>query len=154
MAADPANLPKADTLAVRVLYDLFLDYSKKHHAADTYANYKLFLQSFCDAYGRDLAAEVKPFHVTRWLDDHPSWDGGRRHAVIAVKRAFSWADQQGVLSPHPLRSVKADRVKRRTRIISPAEMAEILGAVRDHQFREFVRAMLETGCRPSYITSR
>lgn len=151
MAADPANLPKADALAVRVLCDLFLDYSQRHHQPGTYANYKSFLQSFCDAHGASLAADVRPLHVTRWLDGKPSWDGARRHAVIALKRAYSWADQQGLLTPNPLRTVKAERVKRRTRILSKPELDEILGAVRDREFREFLHALVETGCRPSEV---
>jgi integrase len=151
MATDPANLPKADKLAVRVLCDLFLEHSHTHHAADTYANYRHFLQSFCDAYGTLLAADIKPFHVSRWLDDHPSWKGGRRHGIIAVKRAFSWADEQGVLSPNPVKKIKAGRAKRRTRILSPEELAEILGAIRDKAFKRFMQAMLDTGCRPSEV---
>jgi len=151
MATDPANLPRPDKIAVSLLCDLFLDHSQKHHSPDCYDNYRHFLQSFCDAYGRNPAAEMKPFHVSKWLDDHPSWTGGRRHAVIAVKRAFSWSEQQGILTPNPLRSIKADRVKRRTRVLTRPELAEILGAIRDRQFREFMQAMLETGCRPSEV---
>ncbi|QEL17661.1 tyrosine-type recombinase/integrase [Limnoglobus roseus] len=151
MATDPAGLPKAGKLAVRLLCELFLEYSHAHHAAVTYDNYRHFLQSFCDRCGTLLAADVKPFHVTRWLDANPTWKGGRRHAVIAVKRAFSWADEQGVLSPTPLRSLKAGRANRRTRVLSPDELAQILAAVRDTPFKRFMRAMLETGCRPSEV---
>jgi integrase len=151
MASDPANLPKPDKLLVATVCDLFLDHSEKHHSPDTFANYRHFLQLFSNAYGRDLAAGMKTFHVTRWLNDHPRWKGGRRHAVIAVRRAFSWAEQQGILTPNPLRSLRADRVKRRTQVWTKAEQAEILGAIRDKQFKEFMTAMLETGCRPSEV---
>jgi len=65
MDTDPANLPKADTLVAAQVCDLFLDHAQKHTAPDTYANYKHFLQSFCTAFGRTLAADLKPFHVTR-----------------------------------------------------------------------------------------
>src|SRR5207253_2909913 len=84
MASDPANLPKPEKILAAQLCDLFLEHSQKQHAPDTYANYKYFLQSFIDAHGRTPAAELKPFHVTKWLDDHPKWKGARRHAVIAV----------------------------------------------------------------------
>lgn len=149
MATDPANLPSPETIATRLLCDLFLDHSHKNHSPACYENYRHFLQSFCDAYGRLPAAEVRPFHVTRWLDAHPGWNGGRWHAVIAVERAFSWADQQDILTPNLLRTVKAERVRRRTRVLTRAELAEILGAIRNRQFREFMQAMLEAGCRPS-----
>ncbi|QEL17781.1 tyrosine-type recombinase/integrase [Limnoglobus roseus] len=151
MATDPANLPKTDKLVVRMLCELFLEHSHTHHAGVTYDNYKHFLQSFTDAYGTLLAADIKPFHVSRWLDDNPSWKGGRRHAIIAVKSAYSWADLQGVLSPNPLRKVKAGRANRRTRILTPEEVAEIVGAIRDTAFKRFVQALLETGCRPSEV---
>jgi integrase len=151
MATDPANLPKPDKLQVRVLCDLFLEHSKTNHANDTYVNYKHFLQSFCDSYGTMLAADIKPFHVSRWLDAHPKWNGGRRHGIIAVRSAFSWADKEGVLSPTPLRKLKAERANRRTRILTPAEVGEITGAIRDEAFRQFMKAMLQTGCRPSEV---
>jgi integrase len=151
MAADPANLPKPQVIATALICDLFLDHSEKHHTPDTFANYKHFLQSFCRRYGTLPAAELKPFHVTKWLDDHPTWKGGRRHAVIAVRRAFSWADQQGILVPNPLRSLQAGRANRRTRVLTPVELSEILAAIKDRQFREFMQALLETGCRPSEV---
>lgn len=131
MAADPANLPAPDKVLAAVVCDLFLDHSEKHYAADTFSNYRHFLRSFCLACGRVAAAELKPIHVTRWLDAHPQWKGGRRHAVIAVKLAFSWAEQQGVIAANPVRALKADRVKRRTRVLSGGETAEILAAIRD-----------------------
>ena len=101
MAADPASLPKASDLKVCQVCDLFLDYSEKHHTEDTYRGYKDFLQDFCELYGALLANDLKPLHVTRWLDSHPGWNGSRRNAVVAVKRAFNWADAEGLLQPKP-----------------------------------------------------
>jgi len=98
----------------------------EHPSPDTYANYKHFLQSFIDDLGRTPAAEVKPIHVTRWLDAHPTWKGARRHAVIAVRRAFSWAEQQGVLASNPLRTLKAGRAKQRTRVLAGGSGRDLL----------------------------
>src|SRR5262249_31003741 len=106
MATSVAKLPQADSLQVCTVCDLFLDYSEKHHAADTYRGYKDFLQDFCELYGTLLGKDVKPLHVSRWLDAHPGWKGSRRNAVVAVKRAFNWADPEGVLPPNPVKSVK------------------------------------------------
>ncbi len=97
------------------------------------------------------AHELKPIHVTRWLDAN-TWKGGQRNAVIAPKRAFNWADQQGVLSPNPLRNVEKPPATRRTRIVTTEERAEILGAVKDRNFREFLTALYQTGCRPSEVS--
>jgi integrase len=150
MAADPANLPKPDVILTAQVVDLFLDHSERHNERATYLWYKHFLQSFASLYGRTAAAELKPIHVTRWLDAH-DWRGGRRNAVIAVKRAFNWADKQGVLSPNPLRNVEKPPAGRRTRIVTPEERAEILAAVKDRNFREFLTGLYLTGCRPSEV---
>jgi integrase len=72
---------------------------------------------------------------------------------MSVKRAFSFADQQGVLSPNPVRTVPVDPVRRRTRVLSPEERAEILAAIKDEPFRRFVETMIETGCRPGEVAS-
>ena len=131
--------------------DLFLEHSKTNHEPETYRLYRYFLQSFCDTYGKSLAAELKPFHVTRWLDAHPKWKASRRHASLAPKRAYAWADRQGILSPSPLRSLEVEPSNRRTRVLSPEEQAEILAAIKDEPLREFVQAMIDTGCRPGEV---
>lgn len=151
MASDPAHLPKADRLLTLQICDLFLSHAERHTTRDTYLGYLYFLQSFSDAYGRIPAAQLKPIHVTRWLDDRPSWDGARRNAVVAVKRAFNWAEKQGVISGNPLRSIEKPPARRRTRILTPSEWEEILAAVPDQNFREFLKALYLTGCRPSEV---
>jgi integrase len=150
MASDPANLPKqAQILTVQVC-DLFLDHSEKHNEEATYIWYKHFLQSFSNLYGRLPAHELKPIHVSRWIDAN-AWKGGRRNAVTCVKRAFNWADRQGVLSPNPLRNVEKPPAGRRTRIVTETERKEIFAAIPDRNFREFLSALQQTGCRPSEV---
>src|SRR4051794_23222638 len=51
MAADPANLPKAEDVKVCQVLDLFLGWSEKHHKPDTYKWYLYFLQNFADLFG-------------------------------------------------------------------------------------------------------
>src|SRR5437763_1048096 len=57
-------------LKVAEVCDLFLDWSSRHNDQRTYDWYKSFLQGFCDSWGGLDATELKPFHVTRWLDAH------------------------------------------------------------------------------------
>lgn len=151
MATAPEALPKAAVILACQVCDLFLDHAERHNEPATYRWYRHFLQNFCEAFGRLPAKDLKPIHVTRWLDRNPSWDGGRRNAVIIIKRAFNWADQQGVLTPNPLRNVQKPPARRRTRILTDAEQAEILEAIPDQQFRDFFFALQQTGCRPSEV---
>src|SRR4051812_16405396 len=48
MASDLRTLPEGDKLHVATVCDLFLDYSQKHHAPDTFRGYQDFLQDFCE----------------------------------------------------------------------------------------------------------
>jgi integrase len=152
MAADGGDLPAPSILSVAQVCDLFLDWSQRHNDSRTYQWYKDFQQDFCDACGGVRALDVKPFHVTRWLDRHDGWgDGTRRCAVTAVKRAFNWAEAEGVLPTNPVKKVPKPRAKSRDRILSAEERREILSAIKDQQFKDFVFAMEETGCRPSEV---
>jgi hypothetical protein len=114
-----------------------------HHTQDTYRGYKDFLQDFCELYGTLLAKDLKPLLVSRWLDVHPGWNGSRRNAVVAVKRAFNWADAEGVLQPNPVKSVKKPPQRHRDRVLTPEERREILRTIPDQHFRDFVFAMQE-----------
>lgn len=147
MAADPAD---GDLSVVRVC-DLFLDHARRHSDARTYRWYRDYLQDFCRHVPRLKVADLKPFHVTRWLDAHPGWGASRRNAVIAVKRPFNWAAKEGLIPASPVRAVKKPPGRSRARTLTREGRAELLAAIPDRQFREFVLAMQETGCRPSEV---
>src|SRR5438128_1432041 len=151
LATDPAHLPKRDDLRVAVLSDLFLDFSQKHHTRETYQGYKDFLQDFCQMFGTLLGRDLKPLHVTRWVDSHPGWNGSRRNAIVAVKRVFNWADAEGVLQPNPIKNVKKPAQRHRDRVLSLQERIDILQAIKDQSFRDLVFAMMETGARPGEV---
>jgi integrase len=153
LALGPAELPKKQELLTAHVCDLFLTWSEKHHDDRTYRWYRSFLNSFCNCEGiGDLSAtEIKPYHVTHWLDEHPKWRNSRRCAVICVKRAMYWAHGEGLLKENPLRGLKKPPAVRRERIVTPEEWAELLAAVRDQEFKDFLFALRETGCRPGEV---
>lgn len=174
MAEDPANLPAPSQLKVAEVCDLFLSaicpYAGQApetppkanaeqpplkagatHDVRTYWWYRKYLQSFCDFFGTLLALDVKPLHVSRWLDAHPKWTTSRRCAVICVKRAYNWAEAEGVINANPMKKVKKPSPVRRDRILAPEERSALLAAIRDQEFRDFVFALQETGCRPGEV---
>jgi integrase len=153
MALGPAGLPKNQEITAAHVCDLFLDWSKKHHDARTFDWYASFLNDFCGhkRLGVLTASQVKVFHVTQWLDAHPKWKGSRRNAVICVKRAFNWATAEGILKENPLRGLRKPPQNRRERILTAGEWEELFGAVVDQEFKDFLTAMRETGCRPGEV---
>jgi integrase len=148
MAADQAQLKEPATIRVATVCDLFLDFSERHHVPLTHRWYKDYLQDFCDTYGTMNALDLKPLHVHRWLDAHVSWKGGRRNAVIAIKRTFNWAEAEGVLPTNPLKHVKKPPATFRKRILTPEERQQLLAAIRDQPFRDLVLALMLSGGRP------
>jgi integrase len=139
-------------LTVDQVSDLFLEHSQRHNEPTTYEWYKQYLQDFCDRYGSLVALELKPFHVNRWLDKHAGWgDGSRRCAITAIKRAFNWAEGEGILPANPVKRVRKPSPRSRDRILTPTERQEIFASIKDQAFRDFVFALQETGCRPSEV---
>jgi integrase len=151
MSDDPAHVPEPSSLTVAKLCDLFLDHSLRHNDARTYDWYKSYLQSFCDTFGNMQALKVKPIHVSRWLDANPGWTTSRRCAIVALKRSYNWANDEGLIDENPLKRVKRPQNKRRERIPTTEERQHILAAIKDEPFREFVFAMQETGARPGEV---
>lgn len=154
LMADEGKMPLVNhQQSVAVVCDLFLDHSQKVHTAETYDWHRRFLQDFCHQYGTVAVPDLKPFHVQRWLDAHPDWRGGRRHAISVLKRALNWAEEQGYITANPIRRFKKPPTGKRSRILSVAERQSILDAISDEPFRQFVLAMQETGCRPSEVAA-
>ena len=153
MALGPGGLPKTQEITAAHVCDLFLTWSEKHHDAKTFGWYKSFLNSFCkhERVGVLPASQLKVFHVTRWLDAHPGWVGARRNAVICVKRAFNWATAEGILKENPLRGLRKPPANRRERIVTAEEWEQLFAAVVDQEFKDFLTAMRETGCRPGEV---
>ncbi len=153
MALGPAGLPKKQPITAAHVCDLFLAWSKGQHDDRTFRWYSAFLNSFCncDQAGTLPAADVRPYHVTHWLDAHPNWHAGRRNAVICVKRAFNWALAEGLLPENPLRTLRKPPPTRRERILTADEWRRLYAAVADQEFRDFLTALRETGCRPGEV---
>jgi integrase len=133
-------------LTVAQVCDLFLEWSSRHNDPKTYQWYRMFLQGFCDAQRGRKAMDLKPFHVTRWLDSQLGWgEATRRCATIAVKRAFNWADGEGHLPANPIKAVRKGPPKRRERVLTEDERSQIPRAGRGQPFREFLQALQQTG---------
>lgn len=151
MAGGGVASPAIDSMPVASLCDMFLDFSEANHTRDVYDNYKLFLNAFCRQFGKLAANSIKPFHVNKWVDGKKSWKGAKHHAIVAVKRVYSWSIQQGLITVHPLKSLIAPRCNRRERIPTPEERRLILESIKDTAFRDFLTALAGTGCRPSEV---
>lgn len=150
----PAAAPvTASNLSVARLFDRYLDWCQRHREKRTYTDYLWHLQRFCEhleSADRLPALDLRPFHVNEWLDAHPDWGQTyRRNAIASVKRAYTWAEEEGYIEHTPLRRLKKPMPKRREQVITPEEYKAIIGCYKPgNPFREFLEFCWASGCRP------
>lgn len=84
--------------------DQFLEWCQMHLAAATYEWYRSRLQDFIQTVPHTIQVnDLKPFHVTRWMDSHEQWSSGsKRNACRAIKRALKWATERGLVEHNPI----------------------------------------------------
>ncbi len=138
-------------LVVQVL-DVFLEWCQKNKAPRTYDWYRDYLQSFVRSLDQHLTIDkLKPFHVLRWLDSHPSWATSRRGAIISIQRALNWAARMGYIDTNPVRYMEKPPQGRREQIISFIEYQQMLDATSEESFRDLLTTCWEVGPRPQEI---
>jgi integrase len=151
-------LDSGDDHTVASIIEASLLHDEKHSKPRTYYERARYLQLFSEAHGRKLVKDVKPFHLTTWLDAHPEWSNAATHSYVVrcVKRPFNWAVKLEMINRNPFKSVEHVQGKRR-RPITQDEYARLIAAAckkkRLARFVEALRFMRLTGCRPGELRS-
>src|SRR5262249_49068217 len=148
---EPLTRQDQQKLTVAEIAQEFLNDSKVNNDPRTYEFYCYFVVPFVRRFGAARAAYVPPLSFQKWLNEHEGWQACRRNAVVAIRRLFNWAVKRKLIPENPILSIEKPKKRRRNRIMTPAERVFVYKTIRDEQFREFVFAMLETGCRPGEI---
>jgi integrase len=137
-----------DVQAIEIL-DGYLDWCQKHKAARTYAWYRENIQKFADSLPPGLkVADLRPYHLTRAMDGYAHWANNTKHDFIsATKRAFAWAESEGLIEKNPLAHVKKPAREARDMAVSPVEYARVIETVKEPCFRDLLELSWETGAR-------
>ena len=140
-------------LTVELLVDRYLIEIKPRLAKDTFKNKRLALQRWIDHYGSMRAEELRPFHVTAWLNSQATWNQSSKHSFAAVVKTWSaWCVQEGYLEVDRLRSVRVPGGSPRKAAAS-GDLERLIAATDDPTFRDFLVILGDTGCRPGEIRS-
>jgi site-specific recombinase XerD len=151
----------------------FLRWAKSNVSGKTYRSYSDNIASFCNESGKERVRDLKPFHVSRWLEKRTTWGpDAKRAAISAVKRCLNWSVAEGLIDRNPLTGVKKPRGCRRQILITEmqhtammlaedggrkpgkrAEMLDIKPRRRDAAFRAVLAALKHSGARPGMIAS-
>ena len=146
-AAERAQAPEAATARVADVIEAFLAWTQIHRSEETNRNYLWFGQQFSEHSGYLSVAELKPIHVTRWVDGKGWNQTTQRNGRRSIYRAFSWACEEGILARNPLQGMKCPRAMTRTRIMTDKEYRSLLRNSA-HDFKLLLFALQQTGCRP------
>lgn len=157
-----AEQPESPTAPVAAVANAFVSWAQTNVSAKTFRGYGDFIKSFCNLYAHVRVRELKPFHVTRWLEKQSTW-GTETHrgAIAAVKRMFNWAVEEGLLERNPLAKVRKPSAKRREILITDDQHARMMLANdsgREDQervaaFRAVMIALKHSGARPGMVAS-
>ena len=113
-----------------------------------------------DAIEEVTVDNLKPYHVTEWLDKQSGWNATtKHHAAAAVKRAIKWAYDEGRISRNPLHSLSVPKGDGRDFLIDDELYLDLLNGASDpkykrkrvRSFKLFLMAMKMSGCRPGEV---
>jgi integrase/recombinase XerC len=139
------------TLSTWVLVERYLEWASTRVKPVTHKNYRAILQSWIDSYGSLRAAELRPFHVTRWIEGHGAWGRSTQSLNATIVKIWSaWCAREGYLDVDRLRVVKVAGIARRAPA-SPKDIDRALAAIEDPCFADFLTVLRETACRPGEI---
>lgn len=159
VAAD--NLESSQSVVAAIL-ESYLEFARARLSDAEYKRQSYYLALFANQYGMDRVRTLKPFHVTRWLADFPTWGpSSQRAAIGSLKRAFNWAEAEGLLNRNPLASVPKPGIVRREVLVSEDQHAAMMAAVdagnrskrRGGAFKAVLMALRHSGARPGTIAA-
>jgi integrase len=131
--------------------DQFLAWSKEHQAPRTAELYGWFLKSFKATLHKITIHDLKPFHVTRWVDKRGYKGNGGNLAVRCAVRPFSWAKKQGYIETNPLADTERPATSPRECYLTDAQLDAVMANIPDREFQDVVEFARETGARPQEI---
>ena len=128
--------------------DLYLAWVQKNRSPGTYGIYLHHLTSFSRSIGPMVTVEeLKPKHVTAWLDSLSVCDSTKAGAAQTVRTAFHWLVREGHISVNPVAGAKAPAKRPREVILSADQYAAVLKHSRP-DFVQLLEVLRATGCRP------
>jgi len=162
-----AELVKPTATVVELLTE-FLAWSERNNGQRNFETLQYHISRFSQwlndtGQGRLKVRDLKPFHVTKWLDDRYSKDTSdttRAGTIACIKRPFNWAAQEGYLNVNPIARIKKPRyIPRGDEAYIPDEQFEaLIEAARDtykpyeaEAFVDYLTMVKDTGCRPQEI---
>lgn len=132
---------------------VFLDHVQLHRTSRTFQDHHNYLRNLVDWMPRGMRVEeLRPYHVSLWLDSNPQWHtSGRRGAISSLQRCLNWAVEQELIERNLVSLYKKPGAKRRETVLDTGQKKLILEECSDELFKDYVTVLLDQGMRPEEI---
>lgn len=139
------------SLLVRDVIALYLRHclAEGVHSPAARADREFTFKLFCEACGNIQIVDVKPYHLTDFIEAHPEWKSvsTRRKYAGAIKAAFGWASRQERIDRNPFANVRYAEAERRPEI--PDADLDRINTAANKPTERILRFIRLTGCRSS-----
>lgn len=98
-------------------------------------------------YGNLPSDKLTKLHVKHWLQAHPTWNGGRRSKIQAVKRARNYAVENDFLEANPIKGFATPKQNARVTYITPEQELALCEAAKP-ALAIAIKVCIRTGARP------
>ena len=156
-----------DSMLVADVCQRYLEHAQRQNAAETYRLRADLLFDFCSGfparfreqtdkahatdrlhagYGARAWNQLRKIDVEDWLAAHPGWKSTRA-AVQAVRRAFNYCLEQGLITANPVKGIKVKASGKRVTYFTP-EVEEALYKFATPALALAIKVCIHTGARP------
>src|SRR3990172_3165178 len=125
----PPPPASAEPMTVTRLAELFLKHTESQISKDHHYVRKSYLNKFVERYASWPLAAFKPFNISEWIVDHPTWrsKATKQCAILAVRLCFKWGVEQGLIPANPFAGVKATNTRITRRAMTDVEFGIQIG---------------------------
>ena len=153
-------------LTVKEVFAEFLSSVEAEKSASTFDGYRRWCQRFAERHGNRRASDVSRLDAQRFKQElitskwvrnkqapRPYKPKAINNALIALRRAFNWAIDQGLIleGRNPFAKIKLLSWQGRQRTATEHEFLALLDHCRDAAFRDVLIALRYTSARPGDI---
>ncbi|MEM8669443.1 MAG: tyrosine-type recombinase/integrase [Planctomycetota bacterium] len=145
------NEPIRETATVEMLFERYLDWVESNRRPATYKKVRDHLSRFSEFIGAQRKiSSLSGTDLSDWVEKKTTWSSTTRNeAITSVIRCFNWAVGKKYLKTNNVALVPdKPRRRRRETVLTNEQWTELLGQIRDQQFRDLLSFMWEVGCRP------
>lgn len=145
-----------NNLTFSTLASKYLTWCEKHRSPRSLEWYTGHIDNFLKFLGDNSsipATDLKPYHVIEWTDSKDTWGSTyKRGAIVAIQRAYNWAEEMGYIAATPLKKIKKPQATRRETFMTPEDYQQILGKILPHDpFYDLFQFVWHSGCRPQEV---